>query len=68
MELAITGMTCGHCKAAVEQALLDVEGVQEVSVDLENAKAQVTGDVSVQTLIDAVIEEGYEAKELESSA
>jgi len=67
MELAITGMTCGHCKSAVEQALNDVDGVDSVTVDLENGKAQVTGSVNLQSLIDAVVEEGYEAKLLEAT-
>lgn len=61
-------MTCGHCKSAVEQALQDVKGVSTVVVDLENAKAQVTGDVSMQVLIDAVVEEGYEASAVEAAA
>jgi len=62
MDLTIKGMTCGHCKAAVEQALSEVAGVDTVTVDLENGKAQVTGEVTIQTLIDAVVEEGYEAQ------
>jgi len=61
VELNVDGMTCGHCKSAVEQALKDVNGVTEVVVELENAKAQVSGNVDVDVLIAAVVEEGYEA-------
>ena len=64
-ELKIGGMTCGHCKSAVEEALKDVNGVTEVVVDLENAKALVSGDVDVQVLIAAVVEEGYEASAIQ---
>ncbi|GAA1998371.1 heavy-metal-associated domain-containing protein [Brevibacterium samyangense] len=33
-ELRITGMTCGHCVAAVTEELTALEGVTDVSVDL----------------------------------
>jgi copper chaperone len=63
IELNVTGMSCGHCKAAVEGALRKVSGVKAVQVSLEQGKAQVEGDqVEVQALIAAVIEEGYDAK------
>lgn len=32
--LAVTGMTCGHCVAAVTEELSAIPGVTEVSVDL----------------------------------
>lgn len=54
-------MTCGHCKTAVEEALKEVSGVSDVSVDLENGLAEIQGEVNLQDLIDAVVEEGYEA-------
>ena len=63
IELNVTGMSCGHCKAAVEGALRKVTGVKAVQVSLEQGKAQVEGDhVEVQALIAAIIEEGYDAK------
>jgi copper chaperone len=63
VELNVTGMSCGHCKAAVEGALRKVSGVKAVQVSLEQGKAQIEGDqVDVQALIAAVIEEGYDAK------
>lgn len=33
--LSVPDMSCGHCKATVEEALLTVEGVGRASVDLE---------------------------------
>jgi len=61
MQLKVTGMTCGHCKTAVEEALKEVSGVSDVSVDLEHGLAEVQGELNLQDLIDAVVEEGYEA-------
>lgn len=37
----IEGMTCGGCKASVEEALQSVTGVSEVKVELENGRAEV---------------------------
>ncbi len=67
VELNITGMSCGHCKAAVEGALRKVSGVKTVEVSLEQGRARVEGDrVEVQALIVAVIAEGYDAKVVSS--
>jgi copper chaperone len=32
---AVTGMTCGHCAAAVTEELTGLDGVRDVSVDLQ---------------------------------
>ncbi|MDA3914141.1 cation transporter [Oleiagrimonas sp.] len=60
--LKITGMTCGHCVKAVQQALSDVPGVTRAEVDLQARQAQVEGSADVDALIAAVQEEGYEAR------
>ncbi len=58
--LNIEGMTCGHCKKAVEDALGRVPGVTKVDVDLDAGKATVEGG-DLNALITAVSEEGYTA-------
>jgi copper chaperone len=63
IELNVTGMTCGHCKTAVETALKNVEGVNLVQVDLASGKASVEGaHFNTDALIAAVTEEGYSAQ------
>ncbi len=59
-DLEIKGMTCGHCKKAVEDALASVDGVQAVEVDLDAGRARVEGG-ELDRLIAAVAEEGYTA-------
>lgn len=59
--LKISGMTCGHCVAAVSRALQQVPGVEQAQVSLESQQAVVTGDAAPQDLLNAVKEEGYEA-------
>jgi len=62
IQLKITGMTCGHCKAAVEKALSGVEGVDSVQVSLEAGSARVEGAPDPAALIEAVKGEGYGAE------
>ena len=60
-ELAITGMTCGHCSAAVKKALEKVSGVTSADVDLAAGRAKVSGTAPVAALVAAVQDEGYQA-------
>lgn len=59
--LAVQGMTCGHCSAAVKRALEAVPGVTSASVDLDAGSATVEGDAPLEALINAVGDEGYTA-------
>ena len=64
IRLNVAGMSCGHCKSAVENALRRQQGVRAASVDLERGSAQVEYDpsaVSPAQLTDAIAEEGYTA-------
>ena len=62
--ISIEGMMCAHCQAHVEKALKEVAGVTEVAVSLENKNAVVTGDASVETLKQAVVDAGYEVTDV----
>lgn len=61
--LNIEGMTCGHCKAAVEDALKTVPGVTSVTVDLAKREAVVIGSASRGDLAIAVEDAGYTVTE-----
>lgn len=52
----ITGMTCNNCKASVEKALLSLDHVDNVTVDLEASEATInmSKHISVNTLQDAL--------------
>ena len=60
--LKIEGMTCNHCKHAVETALQDVPGISKVTVDLAKGEATVelSGSVSHEAMKVAIDEAGYE--------
>lgn len=58
----ITGMTCEHCKNAVEKAANAVNGITKATADLGGTLV-VQGDHDVKKLIDAIENAGYGAKE-----
>jgi copper chaperone len=57
--IKIEGMTCAHCKMAVEKALKAVIGVTDVRVDLEKKEAVVAGSAAIADLHQAVEEADY---------
>lgn len=61
VRMKITGMTCQHCVAHTRKALEAVEGVRQVQVTLEPGAAIIDGTASVEDLLDAVRQAGYEA-------
>jgi copper chaperone CopZ len=61
-KLEIDGMHCGHCVAAVSQALGRLDGVQVEQVKIGSATVRYDpAKTSVDALIDAVNDEGYTA-------
>ena len=58
----VEGMSCGHCKAAVEKALKSVDGVENAVVDLQSKTAEVTlsNEVNDDVLKKAITDAGYE--------
>lgn len=59
--ITVEGMTCGHCEQTVEEALLGVTGVTDVTVDREDERASVDGDADATALVAAVEDAGYTA-------
>ncbi len=63
--LNVEGMTCGHCKAAVTNALNELDGVKNVVVHLETGKVEVEVDSSKVTeaeMREAIEDQGYDVK------
>jgi len=63
--LEVKGMTCGHCKMAVEGALKKLEGVSTAEVNLEAGKVDVTFDdskVTVDKMKEAIEDQGYDVE------
>lgn len=63
MRLKVEGMTCEHCVKTVRETLSSVPGVARVAqVDLASGEALVEGEPELTALLDALHEEGYEAR------
>ena len=63
--LRITGMTCEHCKEAVEKALKKMPGARDISVDRFAGSATLEWDdtrASRDDLVAAVNELGFKAE------
>lgn len=59
----VPGMSCGHCKSAVESEVAGVAGVDSVDADLESKLVVVHGQRLDDSAIRAAIDEaGYEAE------
>lgn len=61
VEFQVTGMSCGHCEAAIASELSDVAGVESVDVSAQTGRLVVTGDADPSAVIAAVDEAGYQA-------
>ena len=56
----IKGMTCHHCAANTQKAIASVEGVEQVTVSLEEGLAHVTGKFQEDDIRQAVESIGFE--------
>ena len=59
-EFKVEGMMCNHCKATVEKGLAQLEGVEQVTVDLAKGIAYVEGNIDEKTVRAKVVELGFE--------
>jgi copper chaperone len=60
--LKVSGMTCGHCVAAVTRAVKAVPSVEGVAVDLPRGEVTVVGNPDERAVREAIAEEGYEVQ------
>ena len=60
--IKIKGMSCNHCVMATTKALNEVEGISNVTVDLEKGEAAFDegSPVDMNTVKDKIKKAGYE--------
>ena len=62
--IKIDGMTCGGCVASIHNATADIEGLDDISIELADNQATVTFDdskTSVETIAAAIEDAGFDA-------
>ena len=52
-------MTCNHCRGFVEKSIKALDGVESVTVSLEDGTALVVGDVAPEVVKQAVEDAGF---------
>ena len=58
-QFTVTGMTCGHCEAAVTRAIKQLDGGAQVRIDREAKLVEVDSAQPREALAAAIREEGY---------
>ncbi len=57
---SVPGISCGHCKAAIDGELTKLIGVESFSVDIEAKTVTVAGSVTDDEVRAAIDEAGYD--------
>ena len=63
--LNVQGMSCGHCVKAVESSVNELNGIESVNVNLEDAKVTIAFDnaqVSVAQIKETIEDQGYDVE------
>lgn len=63
--LNVSGMSCGHCVKSVEGSVGELEGVDQVKVNLEDGQVTVSFDneiVTLEKIKETIDEQGYEVE------
>lgn len=58
--IKVTGMTCGHCVAAIEKAVKGLDPQADVAADLAKGEVTVKSDIEFAPISAAIKEAGYE--------
>ncbi|WP_201608848.1 heavy-metal-associated domain-containing protein [Psychrobacter immobilis] len=62
--IKIDGMTCGGCVASVHNATADIDGLDDISIELADNQATVTFDdskTSAEAIATAIDDAGFDA-------
>jgi copper chaperone CopZ len=64
LTVQVPDISCGHCKATIEEAVAQVPGVTAVAVDVASTSVRVdrTEDADVAAIEAAIVEAGYTVK------
>ena len=57
----VPGITCGHCRSAIEQEVGALDGITSVAVDIDTKLVTVVGSAADDAVRAAIVEAGYEA-------
>ena len=60
--LNVPDISCGHCKSSIEGAVGELDGIDSVEVSIEGKTVAVSygDDVTLETIVETIEEQGYE--------
>ena len=58
-EIRVSGMTCQHCVKTVKNALIEIDGIEDVIIDLESGIVKIEGDIDIKKVEDSIRGVGY---------
>ena len=59
----VEGMSCGHCKKAVEDSVGELNGVEKVDVSLDEGEVTIafnSNDVTLDDIRETIEDQGYD--------
>ena len=56
----VDGMTCGHCRGAIEKAIHEVDPGAQVACDLGTKEVRIDGALDAEALAAAIRGAGYD--------
>ncbi len=59
MVLTVPDMSCNHCKLTIHNALREVDGVEDVKIDIPQRQVEIIGQPAAETVLMAVEKAGY---------
>ena len=63
-QFTVPDMTCGHCKKAIEEALIAVDNAAQITVDLNRHAISVASKAGADQIIASLDAAGYPATPL----
>jgi copper chaperone len=63
----VPGISCDHCKHAIEGEVGKVAGVEQVDVDIEQRVVTVNGDADAAAVRAAIDDAGYDVAAVQSA-
>ncbi|RYH08393.1 heavy-metal-associated domain-containing protein [Tropicimonas sp. IMCC6043] len=58
----VPDMSCGHCTAAIEKAIKEIDAQAKVDCNLEDRSVSISSELSAQALQSAIQEAGYSSE------